>query len=74
MITIAHRLKTIMDSDEVIVMDAGQAVEIGSPYELLEKSHSYLSGMVSQVDKDTQGALRNIAREAYEKVNNVSVN
>ncbi|XP_058058151.1 ATP-binding cassette sub-family C member 4-like [Anopheles bellator] len=36
-LTIAHRLNTIMDYDRVLVMDAGQAVEFGSPIELLER-------------------------------------
>lgn len=34
-ITIAHRLKTIVDYDRVVVMGQGQIVEIGSPWDLL---------------------------------------
>ena len=34
-ITIAHRLKTIVDYDKVIVMERGRLVEMGSPWELL---------------------------------------
>ncbi len=37
LITIAHRLETIMDYDKVLVMADGRAVEIGLPYELIEK-------------------------------------
>ena len=32
--TIAHRLNTIMESDRVLVMDAGRVAEMGSPEEL----------------------------------------
>lgn len=34
-ITIAHRLKTIVDFDQVIVLDAGSIVESGHPQELM---------------------------------------
>lgn len=39
-LTIAHRLHTIMDSDKVLVMDAGRVVEFGHPHELLQKKSS----------------------------------
>jgi ABC-type multidrug transport system fused ATPase/permease subunit len=35
---IAHRLETIADSDLIVVMDAGRAVEVGSPGELLRRN------------------------------------
>jgi ABC-type multidrug transport system fused ATPase/permease subunit len=35
LVTVAHRLNTIMGYDLVLVMDAGRAVEFGSPNELL---------------------------------------
>jgi ABC-type multidrug transport system fused ATPase/permease subunit len=35
-LTIAHRLNTIMDADKVLVMDAGQAAEYDTPHELLQ--------------------------------------
>ena len=35
-ITIAHRLNTIMDYDKVVVLDGGKVVENGRPRELLE--------------------------------------
>ncbi|KAJ2460216.1 Canalicular multispecific organic anion transporter 1 [Coemansia sp. RSA 1836] len=34
-LTIAHRLDTIMSSDRVIVMEKGEIVEIGPPQELV---------------------------------------
>ncbi|KAJ2069608.1 Multidrug resistance-associated protein 1 [Coemansia sp. S2] len=45
-LTIAHRLETIMNSDRIIVMDKGTIAEIGTPQELLAKD-----GMFAQLVK-----------------------
>ncbi|KAJ3110789.1 hypothetical protein HDU96_006271 [Phlyctochytrium bullatum] len=37
-ITIAHRLKTIVDYDRVVVLDHGCVIENGTPFELIESS------------------------------------
>ena len=35
-ITIAHRLNTVADYEQIIVMDKGKIVESGSPYKLIQ--------------------------------------
>ena len=37
-ITIAHRIETILQSDQVLVLENGKAVEFGTPRELMEKT------------------------------------
>ncbi|KAJ2781719.1 hypothetical protein GGI15_003138 [Coemansia interrupta] len=45
-LTIAHRLNTVMDSDRIIVMDQGQVVEFDTPQNLLLNSASHFSQLV----------------------------
>ncbi|TVY83109.1 Multidrug resistance-associated protein [Lachnellula suecica] len=40
-LTVAHRLDTIMDSDRVMVLDAGILVEMGSPEQLLKQKGAF---------------------------------
>ncbi|KAJ2379555.1 hypothetical protein IW150_000067 [Coemansia sp. RSA 2607] len=49
-LTIAHRLETIMNSDRVIVIEQGEIVEIGKPQELLNKKESYFAELVCKND------------------------
>ncbi|XP_022900245.2 multidrug resistance-associated protein 1 isoform X2 [Onthophagus taurus] len=44
-LTIAHRLNTIMDSDRVIVLDKGKIVEFDSPSNLLADKNTVFHGM-----------------------------
>jgi ABC-type multidrug transport system fused ATPase/permease subunit len=37
-ICIAHRLKTVIDYDKILVLDKGEVIEFGSPYELMVHS------------------------------------
>uniref|UniRef100_A0A6P4DXN6 Probable multidrug resistance-associated protein lethal(2)03659 n=1 Tax=Drosophila rhopaloa TaxID=1041015 RepID=A0A6P4DXN6_DRORH len=70
-LTIAHRLHSIMDSDKVLVMDAGRAVEFGSPYELLTVADSKVfHGMVKQTGHATYEDLLKVAQKAFESVQN----
>lgn len=47
-ITIAHRIHTILDYDKIAVMDAGEVVEYDSPKDLLAHSQSLFSALVRE--------------------------
>ncbi|CAD1479365.1 unnamed protein product, partial [Heterotrigona itama] len=64
-LTIAHRLNTVMDSDRILVMDAGNAVEFDVPYVLIERN-GYLKSMMNETGPAMAEALKQIARECYE--------
>jgi ABC-type multidrug transport system fused ATPase/permease subunit len=40
-ITVAHRLDTVLDSDRIVVLDSGTIVEVGSPSELLSRASAF---------------------------------
>ncbi len=60
LVTIAHRLNTIIDYDVVIVMDKGKVAEIGSPRELLDLNGMF-AGMVDATGPDSAAELRLMA-------------
>ncbi len=64
LVTIAHRLNTIMDYDLVLVMDSGKAVEFGSPAALLQIQNGVFSELVDATGGDSSEALREMAEEA----------
>ncbi|KAJ6497544.1 multidrug resistance-associated ABC transporter [Mycena sanguinolenta] len=66
-LTIAHRLQTIMDFDRVMVLDAGSLVEFDTPRALLKKDKGYLKVLVEgSVDKETLYAMAH--KEASQSV------
>lgn len=65
MLTIAHRLHTIVDSDRILVMDAGQAVEFDEAHELLTKDSGIFSGMVKTLGPQEHRRLTQVAKEKY---------
>jgi len=62
-LTIAHRLNTVMDSDKVLVMDAGKMVEFDHPYNLLQNKEGVLYKMVEQTGQVTADLLHAVAAE-----------
>ncbi len=51
-VTIAHRINTIMSSDRVAVLDAGVVVEYDSPAALLRNPHGHFTSLVQQMHAD----------------------
>eukprot|EP00250_Pteridium_aquilinum_P021235 c25063_g1_i1 orf=493-5031(-) len=47
-VSIAHRIPTVMDSDKVIVMEAGRVKEFDSPAKLLQDSRSVFASLVHE--------------------------
>ncbi|XP_029164634.1 multidrug resistance-associated protein 4-like isoform X2 [Nylanderia fulva] len=70
-ITVAHRLNTIIDSDRIIVMENGYIVEFGCPYELLhDKPDGYFKQMVAKTGNEMAQNLLEQAKKACQKNNN----
>nr|CAD7455368.1 unnamed protein product [Timema tahoe] len=68
-LTVAHRLNTIMDSDKVLVMDAGRMVEFASPHNLLQNKNGYFYQMVQKTGKKMAEQLSRVS-EVKEASNN----
>jgi len=71
-LTIAHRLHTIMDSDRVLVLEASEVREFDEPYELLKNKDGFLSRMVDSTGGEEAKRLRQIANDIHEKKNRLS--
>ncbi|KAH9922615.1 uncharacterized protein B0H18DRAFT_1120791 [Fomitopsis serialis] len=60
LLTVAHRLQTIMDADKIMVLDAGRIAEFGKPSELLKNEQGMLRALVDESgDKETLYAMAN---------------
>lgn len=54
-LTIAHRISTIIDYDLIVVMDAGRVVEIGSPRSLLGRRDGHFRRLALENGAITSG-------------------
>ncbi|KAJ6635068.1 Multidrug resistance-associated protein 1 [Pseudolycoriella hygida] len=62
-LTIAHRLNTIMDSDRVLVLDQGQIAEYDTPKALLENKDSIFYGMTKDAGITSVGDAKIVHNE-----------
>jgi ABC-type multidrug transport system fused ATPase/permease subunit len=71
MITIAHRLNTIIECDKVVVLGNGRLLEWGSPSQLLEVKGSFAS-LVDETGAETAWQLRTKARNKENSFQNAA--
>jgi len=50
-VVLAHRLSTIMDADQILVMDQGEVIEAGTHQELLARGGHYRNLVAAQLSK-----------------------
>ncbi|KAG0215881.1 hypothetical protein BGX33_000740 [Mortierella sp. NVP41] len=60
-ITIAHRLNTVIDYHRILVMDGGQVAEYDTPHNLLKNRQSMFSKMVDETGEVNATLLRSLA-------------
>ena len=56
-LTIAHRLDTIIDYDRILVMENGKLVEDGSPFDLISNKESHFYKMAAE-SKDFEHLIK----------------
>ncbi|CAG2178085.1 unnamed protein product, partial [Oppiella nova] len=69
-VTIAHRLNTIIDSDRVLVMDAGRVREFDTPYRLLQNPNGMFYKLVRETGQPMAGELMAAAKRAFDGPSN----
>lgn len=67
-LTIAHRLRSIIDYDKILVMDAGKVVEYEDPYVLIANKESLFYSMCE--NSGELDILTKLAKESYIKKKN----
>jgi len=63
-LTIAHRLHTIADSDRILVLDAGEVLEYGTPQELMAKPGGGFAALVADARAGNKRAGLMVSRSS----------
>jgi len=56
--TIAHRINTIINSDRVMVLDAGKCIEYDNPQKLSKDPKSEFAQLISEIEKEKKGETK----------------
>ncbi|XP_020937970.1 multidrug resistance-associated protein 4-like [Sus scrofa] len=64
-LTITNRLRTVIDSESVMVLDSGRRVEFSRPYKLLQNRNSLFYKMVQHLGEAEAAALTETATQVH---------
>ncbi|KAG5204281.1 hypothetical protein JEQ12_002257 [Ovis aries] len=67
-LTITHKLSTVIDCERILVLDSGNKVEYDEPYELLQDGDSLLYNMVQQLGEAEATVLTERAKQVYSEI------
>uniref|UniRef100_A0AAA9RX99 Multidrug resistance-associated protein 4 n=1 Tax=Bos taurus TaxID=9913 RepID=A0AAA9RX99_BOVIN len=64
-LTITHRLSTVIDCEQILVLDSGRQKEYTRPYDLLQNTDSLFYKMVQKLGKAEASALTEMAKQVH---------
>jgi ATP-binding cassette, subfamily C (CFTR/MRP), member 4 len=62
-VSVAHRLDTVIDYDYILVLGAGRVLEFGSPAELVDKEGGHFASMINDTGENMSQDLRRRAKK-----------
>jgi ABC-type transport system involved in Fe-S cluster assembly fused permease/ATPase subunit len=62
-LVIAHRLSTVMDADEILVLDAGRIIERGTHHQLLDRNGVYTRMWELQLQEKQEADLKAVGNQ-----------